>query len=90
MDLPKEEEWERWLTQLETRALRQLLREWRQALAEQWANSNFQSERLEETAVMNAGALGEMKVLNALLDLDYQQLIEGLKDERSSEVRDQS
>jgi hypothetical protein len=52
---------------------------------EQWARSNFQSERMQETAIMNAGALGELKILDALLDLTYEQLAEGLSDERSSE-----
>jgi len=48
---------------------------------EQWAQGNFNGDKPIENSLMNAGALAEIKVVNQLLELTYDQLVEALSDD---------
>ena len=50
------------------------------ALMEQWARGSFQAGSVEETALANMGAMSEVRCLDRLIDLDFEQLNEGLAD----------
>ena len=62
-------------------AQRNLLRRWVGRLHEQWENRSFQGGTAHETATMNAVALAQIDVLNKLINLDYQNLEDGLTDD---------
>lgn len=79
--IPTEQAWEVWVQEPVTLAHRNLLRRWVGALHEQWENRNYQGSTAHETATMNAVALAQVDLLNKLINLDYQQLEDGLTDE---------
>ena len=78
---PKEEEYRDWLSHPVTQEFRELLRNWREDLKAQWEQGNFVGTSWEVTALANAEALGQVNMLKKLLELDAQQLEEGLKNE---------
>ena len=43
---------------------------WRESLQEQWSRGVFQKETQQATAEANAAALGQVEILNKLLDLE--------------------
>ena len=49
---------------------------------EQWASRVFQGETAEQTALMNEGVLGQVAVIDKLLDLDYSQVKETFDDDK--------
>jgi hypothetical protein len=49
---------------------------------EQWASRVFQGETAEQTALMNEGVLGQVTVIDKLLDLDYSQVKETFDDDK--------
>lgn len=79
--LPSEEEFQNWLLQPETRVFWDLLRRWKENLQDQWARGVFQEDSVEETAMANANALGELNLLNQLLELSYENLKDSFDDE---------
>lgn len=48
---------------------------------EQWAQGNFNGDEPIENSLMNAGALAEIKMIEKLLELTYEQLEEAFTDE---------
>jgi hypothetical protein len=48
---------------------------------EQWSRGVFTEDSIEETALANSNALGEMSCLNRLIELDYENLKDALEDE---------
>ncbi len=52
----------------------------KQNLIQQWLEGGFQSEDPQVTQAANINALGEAKLIDALLNLDIEQ-IEGMEDE---------
>jgi len=79
--LPMEAEFREWLEHPVTRAHQDLLRRWREGLKEQWAAGVFSSSRSNETHAANLQALGQVAQLDQLLKLDYEEFIEGLRNE---------
>lgn len=57
------------------------LYKWKASLADQWVNGVFQSESFETTAMANASALGTVRAIDTLIELDYEKLTEVLNDE---------
>lgn len=72
----KEEEYLTWRADPVTQEYLEILRLWREALKEQWARGEFNSDIPNETAIMNAGALREIACLNKLIDLDFEDIKE--------------
>lgn len=62
----------------ETRLVYQLMRRWKADLADQWAGGVFQKDTSEATAEANAAALGQIEILDRLLNLEAEQLEEAL------------
>lgn len=54
---------------------------WQESLRQQWGMGNFQAATIEETALANAGAVAQVKLLSDLSQLDYEKLTEVLNDE---------
>ncbi len=48
---------------------------------EQWARGQFNGDNMTENSLMNAGALAEIRQLEKLLELTYEQLEEAFTDE---------
>jgi hypothetical protein len=48
---------------------------------EQWARGNFNGDKPIENSLMNAGALAEIRFIEKLLDLTYEQLEEAFHGE---------
>jgi hypothetical protein len=48
---------------------------------EQWAAKAFMGEARDEVLILNAAALGAVELYTQLIELDYQQLKEVLKDD---------
>jgi len=63
-----------WKADPVTRLHYQLLRAWVEALKAQWAEGMFRVEGNEK-------ALGQVELLNRLLELDLEQLVEGTSNE---------
>ena len=80
-DLPSEEEFLGWKSQPVTRAVLNLLQKWEASLKDQWARGQFEFESSEATAIANAGALGEVNILQKIVGMDYVEFSEGFSDE---------
>lgn len=61
------------------------LRKWKESLEEQWSSGQFQEPSPQRTAVMNAGALGQVSMIKSILDLEWQHFYEVLSDDERSE-----
>lgn len=78
--IPREEEFLNWLMDPVTQAYRELLREYRRGLMEQWAKGHFNSENSARCAVANIGAVSQVRQLTELTELTYEQFVQGLSD----------
>ena len=76
-ELPSEEEFLAWLSHPVTQSFRVLLEHWKEGLKEQWAQGGFQSEDYEVTLQANNQALGQVRLLTELIELDYTSFSEG-------------
>ena len=65
-----------WRAHPKTKELWAGLRVYKASLQDQWAKGVMQTNVAEETAILNASALGEMKAINTLLELTGEQLEE--------------
>ena len=83
--IPLPEELEEWLHHPVTEAFQEFLRKWRESLQSQWAAGQFQVDNPEHTAAMNAGALGQIVMINHMLDLEYERFEEVLRDDERTE-----
>lgn len=81
MEEVKKEEWEEWKVSPVTQAYHKFLRRAQGSLMEQWAAKAFQGETRDEVLTLNAAALGEFEAYKRLVDLDYEQFSEVMKDE---------
>jgi hypothetical protein len=54
------------------------MRLWKESLKEQWSKSVFQKETPQQTAEANSAALGQIELLNELIELDELELHEAL------------
>lgn len=79
--LPSSEEFEGWWADPVTQAFREFLHKWETSLTDQWANGVFQGESSEGTHNANAQALGKVRVLRDLRELDYTQFEEAVQDD---------
>lgn len=79
--IPTKEMYDDWLQHPITQLYRQLLEEWQRAIKEQWAAGAFQKEQPLETAVANAQALGELRQLKELSELDYEEFSKSFDDD---------
>lgn len=77
----KEEEWQAWMEHRVTGLLRQFLRQAQQGLMEQWRAGAFQGEGKEETYILESFARGEAMAYQRILELEFDQVNEVLKDE---------
>lgn len=62
-------QWRNWLNQEETQTFFQDLESMRNDLKEAWASGGFTERTVSETAQLNARALGQVQILDAILDL---------------------
>ena len=76
-----EEEYKLWKADPVTQDFFKLLRKSQAVLMEQWAAGGFNSEDPTVTHAANVSAVGEYKGYQKLLDLDHEQIEEGLRDE---------
>ena len=89
MDLVAEETFLEWKSLRATQEFFRLLEvweeslkaQWEESLKAQWAKGNFESTTMEETAMVNAGALGEISILRKIRAVEYEDFAEGLDDE---------
>lgn len=81
MDLVAEETFLEWKSLRATQEFFRLLEVWEESLKAQWAKGNFESTTMEETAMVNAGALGEISILRKIRAVEYEDFAEGLDDE---------
>lgn len=81
-----EEAFQGWKADPVTQDYYKLLREWRAALMEQWAAGQFNSDEPTVTHAANCGAVGEVRLLQKLLELDLEQFEEGLNGPGSEEA----
>jgi hypothetical protein len=63
-----QEEIQGWKNHPVTKEYFKMMKQLREELLEQWANSNFTAETSEGTAQLNAKALGKVQLLDELLD----------------------
>lgn len=61
--------------------LNEFLGQWREVLKQQWESGNFQSDDLYQTSIANAEALAKCRLLKELIELDFDQVHQGLTDE---------
>ena len=78
---PSEEAFNGWWAAPVTQAFREFLLKWETSLKDQWSQGSFQDESPEVTQNANAQALGQVKILKDLRELDYLQFEEALKDD---------
>lgn len=83
--IPEPEELEEWLHHPVTEAVWEFLRKWKGSLQDQWAAGQFQVDSPQETAARNAGALGQVTMINHVLELEYERFREVLEDDERSE-----
>lgn len=81
MKAPTKEELEGWKADPTTQAFFETLRRWSTSLKEQWGAGNFISSDSGETARMNIQAVGQVRQIEMILELDHQQIEETLKDD---------
>ena len=77
----KEEEFQAWKADPVTQDFYRLLRRFQQVLTGQWSSGVFNNENPAITHAANVSAVGEFQGYQKLLDLDFEQFEEGLKDE---------
>lgn len=75
------EEWEDWKAHPVTLVLEAYLKARRQALMEQWAAGQFQNESKDVTQIANQNALSEIHVATEIIELEFEQVSEVLRDE---------
>lgn len=73
--LPTEQEFQDWLEHPATQALRSLLSQEVQTLKDQWASGAFTNEGQYATQMLNASAIGSIRVAERILSVDYEQLL---------------
>jgi len=69
-------QWKAWMKQEETQIFFKDLDEMRLEFLEAWASGNFTRESAEGTAVLNAKALGQVQLLDSILDLRTEKVME--------------
>ena len=79
--LPVEQEWDEWKQHPCTRKLREWAGMKKQDLMEQWASGHFSGAFDVEMIVKNAGATGACSIHEAIVELDYQQIVMETVDE---------
>lgn len=76
------DEFDSWKAHPVTRlVLQEALRLWIENLKSQWEKGQFSSPNRDEHHVMNLQALGQVRLLNELIELDYDKLLQVLHDE---------
>jgi hypothetical protein len=76
MEQNKKLQWNVWLKQAETEAFFRELEEMRSGLAEAWIGGDFIRPSVEETALVNARALGQAQMLESILDIRTEKRME--------------
>ena len=76
-----EEQWEAWKLDPVTQALSKFLKVAQQGLMEQWLAGGFQGEGKEDTYILESFARGEGQAYKRIADLEFEQLVESLKDD---------
>ena len=64
-----------------TKEVLSLLNKWIADIKDQWARGDLQGPDIETTALANASAVGQVGILQQILELDYEQLSQGLRNE---------
>ena len=72
MSTVTKEEWERWLSDPVTKALRAKAREEMRDLQERWANGLFVGDTDSRTLAMNAEAQGRFYVFSQIADMEWE------------------
>ena len=80
--VPSAEEFQAWKLDPVTQEIYHLLRLWKKSLQEQWSRGVFQKETPQATAEANAAALGQIEILNKLIDLEPIDIEGALSDEQ--------
>jgi hypothetical protein len=75
-----QEAFESWWSHPVAESFKEFLSKWETSLVEQWKTGNFQSNDPQETQNANAQALGSVKLLRDLQELDFTQIEEVLTD----------
>ena len=73
--LPTEQEFQDWLEHPATQALRSLLLQEIQTLKDQWAAGAFTNEAQYATHMLNASAIGGIRVAERVIAMDYDQIL---------------
>ena len=82
---PTEQEWLDWQDHPATKMVRSYLRLKQQELRRRWANGEFGDQTQFPTVVLNAGAIAANKTIGEVLGLEYEVVLQELRDERSDE-----
>jgi hypothetical protein len=79
------EEWEGWKLHKVTQVLlHRFLPMAKQSLMEQWAAGQFQGEQRDEVLIRNAAALGQIEVLDRLIEMTLDEFNETIKEPEKS------
>ena len=82
MEEIKQVEWEEWRLSPVTQALvHRFLPRAKQALMEQWAAGQFQGEHRDEILTRNAAALGQIELIERLMEMDMKEFNETINEE---------
>lgn len=80
--LPEEHEFLGWLDDPVTKAVFALLRKGVEVRKEQWSRGDFEDASQFATAIKGSRAIGNCEAFQSILDLEYEQLIGELSDEK--------
>lgn len=80
--LPEENEFTAWLDDPVTKAVFALLEKGIEDRKEQWAVGDFEDASQFTTAIKGARAIGNCEALKSILELEYEQLVGVLSDEK--------
>lgn len=80
--LPEEQEFRSWLDDPVTKAVFVLLRKGIDGRKEQWSRGDFEDASQFATAIKGSRAIGNCEALQSVLDLEYEQLIGEMTDEK--------
>tara|TARA_R110000868_G_scaffold2620_7_gene18731 strand:- start:2285 stop:2542 length:258 start_codon:yes stop_codon:yes gene_type:complete len=80
--LPEEHEFRGWLDDPVTKAVFELLRKGIAGRKEQWTRGDFEDVSQFATAIKGSRAIGNCEALQSILDLEYEQLIGEMSDEK--------
>ena len=80
--LPEAHEFHSWLDDPVTKAVFELLRKGVELRKEQWASGTFEDASQFATAIKGSRAIGNCEALQSVLELEYEQLIGELSDEK--------